>query len=104
MDQVEQKDKQGIVNIDGVYAFKVDKDCYVFGKLKVDENEKDCTIQSPLYPTTINGVFNLYFRHKLSDMSMNKRMEINELLDVVNEVKRIIKDIQELLSYEDMLL
>lgn len=88
----EQRVKPGVVNIDGVYGFKVDTDCYPFGKFKNGE------LVSNLYPTSIEGVFRQYFKFKLADLTAGKKLEIEELLVAVEEVKKIVKDIQGILE------
>lgn len=84
--------KPGVVNIDGVYGFKVDTDCYPFGKFKNGE------LVANLYPTSIDGVFRQYFKHKSTDLAANKQLELYEFLDIVNEIKKTVTDIKELLE------
>ena len=87
--EVRQKSKPGLVILDETYGFKVCDDCYIFGKM----NDKG-DVSNPLYPSTIENVFKLYFKQKLAEITADKRLDINELLVAVNEVKTIIKEIK----------
>lgn len=92
MNEEEQKIKPGVVNIDDVYGFKVATDCYPFGKFKNGE------LVPNLYPTSVEGIFRLYFKAKLADITAGKKLEIEHLLTAVEEVKKIISDIQSILE------
>lgn len=92
MNEEEQRVKPGVVNIDGIYGFKVDTDCYPFGRFKNGE------LVPSLYPTSIEGIFRLYFKAKLTDITAGKKLEIEHLLIAVEEVKKIISDIQGILE------
>lgn len=87
--ETKQRSKPGLVVLDETYGFKVCDDCYIFGKV----NDKG-DISNPLYPSTIENVFKLYFKQKLAEITADKRFEINGLLAAVNEVKTIIKEIK----------
>lgn len=87
--ETKQKSKPGLVVLDDIYGFKVCDDCYIFGKV----NDKG-DISNPLYPSTIENVFKLYFKQKLAEITADKRIEITGLLAAVNEVKTIIKEIK----------
>lgn len=88
--EVRQKSKPGLVVLDETYGFKVCDDCYIFGKM----NDKG-DISNPLYPSTIENVFKLYFKQKLAELTADKRLEITDLLAAVNEVNTIIKEIKD---------
>lgn len=88
----EQRSKPGVVNIDDTYGFKVDTDCYPFGKFKNGE------LTPTLYPTSIDSLFRLYFKHKVAELTADKKLQIEGLLSAVEEVKKIISDIQGILE------
>lgn len=86
---VKLKTKPGIVILDDTYGFKVCDDCYVFGKV----NDKG-DISNPLYPSTIEGVFKLYGKQKLAEITADKRLSISDLLEAINQVKSIILEVK----------
>lgn len=102
----EQDSRSGIVMIDEEYYFKIQSRQYVFGKLRVIDNEDSKNHGKPvyndmLYPDTLQGVFRLYFKHKQADLTAGKRITIQELLEVVNEIKAIILAISAKLQVEE---
>lgn len=101
----EQECNAGVVMIDNEYYFKIQNRQYIFGKIRFvkDENSKNYgkpIYNDMLYPDTINGVFKLYFKHKQTDLTVGKKLTIKEFLDVINEIKAIIKNISEQLQME----
>lgn len=84
--------KPGVVNIDGVYGFNVESDCYPFGKFKNGE------LSTSLYPTSIEGLFRLYFKTKVADLTAGKKLEIEGLLTAVEEVKKILTELKAILD------
>lgn len=94
----EQDSKSGIVMIDEEYYFKIQARQYVFGKVRIVDNEESKNHGKPvyndlLYPDTLQGVFRLYFKHKQADLTANKKLTIEGLTEIVNEIKAIISDI-----------
>lgn len=91
MDEQEEKQrsKPGLVMLDDRYGFKVCPECYVFGVVL-----EDGSIRNSLYPTSIDGVFRLYSKQMVSDLTADKQLTIKQLLDVVNEVKDMVKEIK----------
>lgn len=101
----EQGASCGIVMIDEEYYFKIQARQYIFGKMRTVQDEESKNYGKPIYndmlfPGDIEGVFKLYFRHKLADLSAGKRLSIKELLDLVNEVKLLILNISKQLQME----
>ena len=101
----EQDSKSGIVMIDEEYYFKVQARQYVFGKIRIVDNEESKNHGKPVYndmlfPDTLQGVFRLYFKHKQADLTTGKRVTIEELLKVVNELKATILEISKKLQVE----
>lgn len=78
--------KVGIVMIDDEYYFKVVQRQYVFGKKTVNKEGID-VYNDKLYPDTIEGVFKLYFKEQIVKKTAGKVLSINQLLDVVKEIK-----------------
>lgn len=78
--------KVGIVMIDDEYYFKVVQRQYVFGKKTVNKEGID-VYNDKLYPDTIEGVFKLYFKAQIVKKTAGKVLSINQLLDVVKEIK-----------------
>lgn len=102
----EQDSKSGIVMIDEEYYFKIQSRQYVFGKVRIIDNEDSknhgkAVYNDMLYPDTLQGVFKLYFKHKQADLTAGKRITIQELHKVVNEIKAIILDISKTLQVEE---
>lgn len=91
--EVREVKKPGLVMIDGTYGFKVCPECYVFGKVKDGE-----IVGRQSYPTTIDSLFRIYSKQKVSDIVADRQLNINELLDAVNETKNIIKEISSKLT------
>lgn len=86
----QEKMSAGIVMLDDTYGFKVDSDCYVFGKV----NEKG-TIVNPVYPTSVEGVLKVYSKQRIFELSANKKMELNEFKQIVDYLQSEIKDLAE---------
>lgn len=103
---LDQDSKAGVVMIDDEYYFKIQARQYVFGKIKVVADETSKNYGKPfmfdlLYPTTISGVFKQYFKHKQVDLTSGKRLTIEELLKVVNEIRKTIDDIESKLQVNE---
>lgn len=103
---LEQDSNSGIVMIDDEYYFKIQARQYVFGKVRTVQDESSKNYGKPIYndmlfPSSIEGVFKLYFKHKQTDLTAGRKLTIKEFLDVVNEIKSIIENISKKLQMED---
>ncbi len=78
--------RAGVVMIDHEYYFRITSRQYVFGKKSVNKEGKE-VFNDKLYPSTIEGVFKIYFKEILAKKSLGRTMEIEQLLKVVAEIK-----------------
>lgn len=97
VDDEVSESKAGIVMIDGEYYFKIVQRQYVFGKKRIKEDGTE-VYQDKLYPSTIEVVFNLYFKELLVNKTVGKTLTVEQLLDTVKEIKADIALISDRLS------
>ena len=91
--------KAGVVMIDDTYYFKITNRQYVFGKKSIikDESSPRCgetVMKDMLYPSSITGVFRLYFKELLVNRTAGKTLDIKQLIDIVDSIKADVEAIR----------
>ena len=89
--------RAGVVMIDDEYYFRITSRQYVFGKRSVNKEGKDI-FNDKLYPSTIEGVFKIYFKELLVKKTVGKTLSIDSLLNTVKEIKADIAKIKAILE------